>query len=101
MKKCPYCAEEIQDDAVKCKHCGEFLNPEAARGTGPASTGPQKKLTRSATNRQISGVCAGLAEYTGMDPTLMRILFVLATLATGLVPGLIAYVVLAMVMPEA
>lgn len=60
-----------------------------------------KKLVRSETDKSILGVAAGLGNYLGIDKGLMRFIFVIATLATGLMPGLIAYAVLAFIMsPE-
>jgi len=58
-----------------------------------------KQLTRSTNNRMIAGVCAGLGEYLNIDPTVIRLLFVLGFFLTG--PGiLIAYLIMAVVVPE-
>jgi len=58
-----------------------------------------KQLTRSKSNRMIAGVCAGLGEYLGIDPTVVRLLFVLGFF--GLHGGLVlAYLIMAIVVPE-
>lgn len=59
----------------------------------------KKVLYKSETNRKIDGVCAGIAEYFDVDPTLVRAGFVFASLVSGIVPGIIAYAVLAVVTP--
>jgi len=50
--------------------------------------------------RKIAGVCAGLAEYFDLDTTLVRVLWLVVTFFSALVPGLIAYLVAWIVMPE-
>ena len=58
----------------------------------------QKKLTKSQTNRMLCGVCAGLAEYFGIDPTVVRLLWAALTLFGG--SGVIAYIIAAIIIPE-
>jgi len=57
----------------------------------------EKRLYRSRTDRMIWGVCGGLAKYFDIDPTIIRIIFVVLIFANGL--GILAYIILAIVVP--
>jgi len=58
-----------------------------------------KQLTRSQNDRMLAGICAGLAKYMDMDPTVIRLIFVLLFFVTG--PGvLLAYLIMAIVIPN-
>ncbi|GMU23235.1 MAG: PspC family transcriptional regulator [Phycisphaerae bacterium] len=61
---------------------------------------PQRLLRRSSENRMIAGVCGGLAEYFGMDPVLMRVLYVVGSIISAAFPGLLVYIVLWIIIPE-
>ena len=59
-----------------------------------------KKLYLSSDDKVLSGVCGGIAEYFQIDPTLVRLGWAGASIFTGFFPGLIAYIIFAIVMPE-
>jgi phage shock protein C len=63
-----------------------------------SSEPPRRKLTRSR-DKMIAGVCGGIAEYFQMDPTLVRVLYVLVSILSAAFPGILAYIILMFVMP--
>jgi phage shock protein C len=60
-----------------------------------------RPLRRSRTNRQIAGVVGGLAEYFGMDATLLRVVYVVGSIISAAFPGVLVYLLLWVVIPEA
>lgn len=62
-------------------------------------TDGKQRLTRPRTGRMIAGVCAGLADFFGLDVSLVRILYVLATVFT-VFSGVIIYIILLIIIPE-
>ena len=61
----------------------------------------RRRLTRSSRYKMIAGVCGGLAEYFDMDPTIVRVAYVLISIVSAAFPGLLAYIILMFVMPPA
>ncbi len=58
-----------------------------------------KRLTKSTRDKKICGICGGLAEYFNTDPTIIRVVFVLLMFLTGIIFGILLYLVLACVIP--
>ena len=86
---CPQCGREYIDRVNFCCQCGTALF------TPPV---PRKPLSLSRTNRKIAGVCGGFAEYLDLDPTLVRILWVMLVIFGGC--GLLGYIIAWIIMPE-
>ncbi len=87
---CNACGKAIAEDGRFCSYCGNVV------GTPPTP----KRLMRSRSNRKIGGVCAGLAHYLDLDVSLVRILWFFITLATGICPGIVAYILGWIIIPE-
>ncbi len=60
----------------------------------------QKPLRRTQQDRMVAGVCGGIADWLGWDPTLVRVIYVVGSIVSAAFPGILAYLVLWIVMPE-
>ena len=58
----------------------------------------ENKLVRSQSDRMFFGVAAGIADYVNLDPVIVRLIFVLLALSGG--PGILIYIIMAIIMPE-
>lgn len=58
----------------------------------------KKRLYKSSTDKKVCGVCGGIANYFDVDPTVIRLIWVIFTFAGG--SGLIAYIIAAIIMPD-
>jgi phage shock protein PspC (stress-responsive transcriptional regulator) len=85
---CNYCGKVIQDDANICAYCGVRVGGVIAR----------KRLVRPRAGRAIAGVCTGVAEYFDIDVTLVRLVWLLVGIMTGI--GLLSYPIAWIVIPE-
>jgi phage shock protein C len=83
---CTACGFTMNDEHRYCARCGkpaidtQFQWSAVPQGPPP----PPKRLERDMYDRKIAGVCSGFAKYFGIDPTIMRLIWVVLVFATGI-----------------
>ena len=89
MKKCPYCAEMIKKEAIKCRHCGSELGKNGFRWIQP-----DRQWRRVKNGKKIAGVCTGIANLFELPILIipLRLFFLITTLFYGF--GFIIYILL-------
>lgn len=92
---CTQCGTQLGETNPNfCPSCGAQLRSPSS---GPSFSSNARRLTRSRRDRKIAGVCGGIAEYLDVDPTLIRLVAVLALFCGA---GFLAYIVAWIVLPE-
>jgi phage shock protein C len=91
LRPCPYCAELIKEEAIKCYHCKSIVD-------GKAFLAHQGTWQRVRTGRTLFGVCGGLARAMGLPVLTIRLAFILLTLLGG--HGALLYGILFLLMPS-
>lgn len=87
---CVHCGKPIVEESSYCNFCGSRQR----------SSLRSKVLTRSSTDSKIAGVCGGLAEYFGIDATIVRLVWLaLSVFPGGIVGGIVAYLLAWVVIP--
>jgi phage shock protein PspC (stress-responsive transcriptional regulator) len=94
---CPNCQKDIAAGSKFCYSCGA-KQAETGSSAAPPMYAERKRLVRSTNDRKVAGVCGGLADYFDLDPTIIRVVWVLAVLCGG--TGLLAYIILWVAVPE-
>ena len=87
---CNACGKAISEDVRFCSYCGNIV------GIPPTP----RKLMRSRADRKIAGLCAGLAQHFDLDVTVVRILAIFLTLASGVCPGVVTYLIAWIIVPS-
>lgn len=94
---CTSCGVELASTVRFCSQCGQGTGVDAGGERGYYAP---RRLQRLTYDKQIAGICAGLARYLDVDVTLVRLIVLAAVILTGVVPGVIAYLAAMLIVPK-